>query len=121
MIHAVDTTFERITGPVYSFRRSHARQPSRSNPLSISRRIASEREGFGSGWRSIYASILASSSGGMRRPRIGWTPVGGRPRGLFCLSAIDPPLPFPLILSERRAQSRRGVEGRTPASATASS
>jgi hypothetical protein len=27
----------------------------------------------------------------MRKPRIESRPVGGRPRGLFCLSAIDPP------------------------------
>jgi hypothetical protein len=30
----------------------------------------------------------------MRTPRMGWTPVRGRPRGLFCLSAIDSPLFF---------------------------
>ena len=41
------------------------------SPLSINRRIASEREGLGSGCRSIQAVIAASNSGGMRRPRIG--------------------------------------------------
>ena len=33
------------------------------SPDSINRRIASEREGFGSGWRSIQASSFACSSG----------------------------------------------------------
>jgi hypothetical protein len=49
----------------------------------MSRRIASEREGFGSGWRAIHAAIFASSSTGMRRPFVGASPVRGRPRGLF--------------------------------------
>lgn len=63
-------------------------------PFSTNRRIASDREGFGSGWRSIQASIFASSSGGMRTALAGWTPVRGRPRGLFCSTAIDSPLIF---------------------------
>lgn len=53
------------------------------NPLSINRRIASAREGFGSGCRSIQALSLASSSAGMRTPVMGVTPVRGRPRDLF--------------------------------------
>jgi hypothetical protein len=35
---------------------------------SNNRLIASDRDGFGSGWRSIQASSLAFSSAGMRRP-----------------------------------------------------
>jgi len=64
-------------------------------PSSINRRIASERDGFGSGWRSIHAVISASNSGEMRKVRTGSVPVAGRPRGLFCISAIDPPLGLP--------------------------
>ena len=72
--------------------RLRARPYGALSPFSISRRMASDREGFGSPCRSIQASIFASSSGGMRTPRMGWTPVRGRPRGLFCSTAIDPPL-----------------------------
>jgi hypothetical protein len=64
--------------------------------------MASEREGLRSGWRSIHASIFASSSGGMRTARAGWTPVRGRPRGLFCSTAID----SPLFLVELETRSR---------------
>jgi len=63
--------------------------------ISSNRLIASDRVGFGSGWASIHAFSFASRSAGMRTPVMGVRPVGGRPRGLFCLSAIDPPL-FPL-------------------------
>lgn len=66
--------------------------PHSSNALSSNRLIASDRDGFGSGWRSIQASSFACRSAGMRKPRIGSRPVRGRPRGLFGLSAIDPPL-----------------------------
>jgi hypothetical protein len=38
------------------------------NALSNNRLIASERDGFGSGWRSIQASSFAFSSAGMRTP-----------------------------------------------------
>ena len=65
---------------------------SQPNALSNNRLIASDRDGFGSGWRLIQALSFASSSAGMRTPVIGVMPVAGRPRGLFCLSAIDPPL-----------------------------
>lgn len=51
--------------------------------LSSNRLIASERDGFGSGWRSTQAVSFASRSAGMRKPRIGSRPVRGRPRGLF--------------------------------------
>ena len=68
------------------------RRPSASNPLSINRRMASEREGLGSGWRSIQAVIAASSSSDQRTVLTGSLPVAGRPRRLFCISAIDPPL-----------------------------
>jgi hypothetical protein len=57
--------------------------------LSSSRLMASDLDGFGSGCAAIQAWSFASSSGGIRKPRIGYTPVGGRPRGLFSLSAID--------------------------------
>ena len=63
-----------------------------SSPLSISRRTASEREGFGSGWRSIQAAIFASSSSDQRTVLTGSLPVAGRPGRLFSFSAIDPPL-----------------------------
>jgi hypothetical protein len=43
-------------------------QRSCSNALSSNRLIASERDGFGSGWRSIQASSFAFSSAGMRTP-----------------------------------------------------
>jgi hypothetical protein len=66
-----------------------------SSPLSINRRIASERDGLGSGWRLIQAVIAASNSSGQRTVRTGSLPVAGRPRGLFCISAIDPPLNYP--------------------------
>jgi hypothetical protein len=59
------------------------------NAFSNSRLIASDRDGFGSGWRSIQASSLAFSSAGMRTPVCGVIPVRGRPGGLFCFSAID--------------------------------
>ena len=60
------------------------------NPFSISRLIASEREGLGSGWRSIQAVMAASIFAGMRTVTAGSLPVAGRPRGLFSFSAIDP-------------------------------
>ena len=62
------------------------------SPFSISRRIASDREGLGSGWRSIQAVIAASSSAERRTVLTGSLPVAGRPRVLFCISAIDQPL-----------------------------
>jgi len=61
-----------------------------SKPFSISRRIASDLEGFGSGWCSIHSAIRASNASGQRTVRTGSLPVAGRPRGLFCISAIDP-------------------------------
>ncbi len=63
-----------------------------ASPFSISCRIASDREGLGAAWRSIQAAIAASSSSGQRTVRTGSRPVRGRPRGLFSVSAIDPPL-----------------------------
>lgn len=69
------------------------------NARSNNRLIASEKDGFGSGCALIHASSFASSSGGMRRPRIGCLPVAGRPRGLLGLSSIDLPLfwVYPII------------------------
>jgi hypothetical protein len=64
-------------------------------PISISRRIALERDGLGSGWRSIQAVIAASNSAERRTVLTGSLPVAGRPRPLFCISAIDPPLNYP--------------------------
>jgi hypothetical protein len=63
-----------------------------ANAFSNSRLIASERDGFGFGWRSIQATSCAFRSSGMRTPVKGVTPVRGRPGGLFGLSAIDLPL-----------------------------
>lgn len=77
------------------------------NALSNNRLIASDFDGFGSGCASIQASSFASSSGGMRRPRIGWRPVAGRPRGLLGLSAID------LTREERAATGVNPVARRT--------
>jgi len=54
----------------------------------IRRLIASDREGFGSGWHSIQAEIRASRSSGQRTVRTGSLPVRGRPRGFFSRSAI---------------------------------
>jgi hypothetical protein len=62
--------------------------------LSNRRLIASERDGLGSGWRSIHAASLASRSAGIRKPVNGVVPVRGRPGGLFGFSAIDLPLDF---------------------------
>jgi hypothetical protein len=43
-----------------------------SNARSSSRLIASDRDGFGSGWRSTQASSFAFSAAGMRRPGDCW-------------------------------------------------
>ena len=75
-------------------------------PRSISRRIASERDGLGSGCRSIQAAIFASSSTGIRTPLVGDSPVRGRPRGLFSRSAIDLPL---FIVHEKQDQPNQGA------------
>jgi hypothetical protein len=74
--------------PVYGPRQ---RSP---NARSSNRLIASDRDGFGSGCRSIQSSSLAFSSAGMRRPVRGVMPVRGRPGGLFGFSAIDLPSVF---------------------------
>jgi hypothetical protein len=63
-----------------------------SKALSSKRLIASDRDGFGSGWRPIQASSFAFSSAGMRSPVSGVIPVRGRPGGLFGFLAIDLPL-----------------------------
>jgi hypothetical protein len=57
--------------------------------LSSSRWIASDRDGFGSGWRSIQASSLASSSGGISDSAHRVAASGAAAADLFGLFAIE--------------------------------
>jgi len=61
----------------------------------MSRLMALDREGLGSGCCATHSVIRASSSSDQRTVRTGSLPVAGRPRRLFCVSAIDPPLEKP--------------------------
>src|SRR5262249_1477950 len=60
-----------------------------ASPNSISRRIASEREGL-SLWCLAQVSIADLRSIGRRTVRVGSCPVAGRPRPrFFCVTGID--------------------------------
>jgi hypothetical protein len=57
-------------------------------PLSIRRRMASDRDGLSS-WRLAQASTVLRDSGAMRSAISGSLPVAGRPRFLGITFSVD--------------------------------